>query len=296
MQYIKKKVKKMMWIACLISFAVLIMGIIVIILSPPTITSPGSISVPGTTISNLTPILQWNIVSNADYYAIAISVYPYGISNIIYNPQNVTGTSLVVPSGILANGQRYCWNMQSHNIAGWSTNVSNALYFQTPAATPIAEPDTVSHDPADLYIWPTTHKVHRGDRVTMSVVLYPGDHNVSYVKIPLQWQPDELEDFQIEKIDTGIGAASDILASDVGKGFAEIEVGFGIYGPFQNKNNRDSKVVLSFSLRAVGEQGSRVLIKFGSGVQALSLSPWDNADQNVLSHSSSDVATLIDIQ
>lgn len=102
--------------------------------SPPTAVSPGSSSGPGPVIDTLTPTLQWNAVSGADYYAIAISKYPYGSSNIIYNPQVVYGTSLIVPSGTLVYGEKYRWNMQAHNSAGWSA-ISNTLYFQTPPLT-----------------------------------------------------------------------------------------------------------------------------------------------------------------
>ena len=98
--------------------------------SVPTITSPGSSSEPGPGLSTLTPTLQWSGVSGADYYALAISKYPYGSSNIIYNPQQLTGTSHAVPSGTLVAGEKYRWNMQAHNSAGWS-DVSNTLYFQT---------------------------------------------------------------------------------------------------------------------------------------------------------------------
>lgn len=103
-------------------------------LSPPTapvITSPGSSTGPGPVIGTLTPTLKWNPVSGADYYALAISKYPYGAGNIIYNPQQVYGSSLTVPGGVLVYGEKYRWNMQAHNSAGWSA-VSNTLYFQTP--------------------------------------------------------------------------------------------------------------------------------------------------------------------
>jgi hypothetical protein len=149
---------------------------------------------------------------------------------------------------------------------------------------------TVFHDRALMYILPMPAEVSRGERVTMSVVLYPGDHDISYLKIPLKWQPDALEDFQVEKIDTGIGVFSGTFDSSVGKGFAEIDIGFGLYGPF--KHNRDSRVVLSFSLRAVGKQGSRVEIMFGPEAQALSSSQWDKANENVLDSG----GTFVDIQ
>ena len=112
--------------------------------SPPTPTFPGSSSEPGSLIDTLTPSLQWNGVSGADYYALAISRYPYGSSNIIYNPQVVYGTSLTVPNGVLEYGQKYRWNMQAHNSAGWSA-VSNTLYFQTlPPPTPTPTPSPMS--------------------------------------------------------------------------------------------------------------------------------------------------------
>lgn len=98
--------------------------------NPPTPLSPGSTSAPGPVINTLTPTLQWQAVPNADYYNLSISVYPYGTSNIIYNPQQITGSSITVPSGVLEGGKKYRWNMRAHNSAGFSDYSIN-LYFQT---------------------------------------------------------------------------------------------------------------------------------------------------------------------
>jgi len=98
--------------------------------NPPTPLSPGTTSDPGPTIDTLTPTLQWQTVSNADYYNLSISVYPYGTSNIIYNPQQIYGSSITVPSGTLEAGKKYRWNMRAHNSAGFS-DYSSTLYFQT---------------------------------------------------------------------------------------------------------------------------------------------------------------------
>ena len=103
--------------------------------SPPTPTSPGTSSGPGPVIDNLTPTLRWNGSSGADHYALAISKYPYGSSNIVYNPQILYGTSVTVPSGELEYGHKYRWNMQARNSAGPS-GVSSTLYFQTPPSPP----------------------------------------------------------------------------------------------------------------------------------------------------------------
>ncbi len=112
--------------------------------SAPNITSPGSSSRPGPTLNTLTPTLQWNAVSNATSYALAISKYPYGSGNIIYNPQYVYGTSHTVPAGRLQPGVLYRWNMQARNSSGVSA-VSNTLYFVTP--TPPGAPVLIK--PAD---------------------------------------------------------------------------------------------------------------------------------------------------
>ncbi len=91
---------------------------------PPTLISPSN----GATVS-LTPTFRWSSVSNANYYAIAIRKDPPN-GPIVYNPQQVYGTSHTVPIGVLENGHEYRWNMQAHNSAGWSA-VSGTLYFQT---------------------------------------------------------------------------------------------------------------------------------------------------------------------
>ena len=103
----------------------------------PTPLSPGINSESGEDILTLTPSLQWTRVSGADYYAIAISKYPYGSSNIVYNNQQVYGTSTTIPDGKLVAGEKYHWNMQAHNNAGWSL-ISSTLYFSTPSSTPAA--------------------------------------------------------------------------------------------------------------------------------------------------------------
>ena len=108
---------------------------------PPILISPGTSSAPGPTIDTLTPTLIWQTVSNADYYALAISIYPYGTANIVYNPQQLYGNSITVPSGVLEAGKRYRWNMQAYNSAGWS-DISETLYFQTGSAEITARIDS----------------------------------------------------------------------------------------------------------------------------------------------------------
>jgi len=100
--------------------------------TPPGVTKaldPGISSSPGSYINNLTPTMHWTHEPRANYYALAISKYPYGTENIIYNPQRLTGTSHTVSPGVLIPGVRYRWNLQAGNNAGWGP-ISNTLYFQ----------------------------------------------------------------------------------------------------------------------------------------------------------------------
>ena len=103
-------------------------------LNPPILSAPGSGSGPGDSIDTLTPTFEWSGDSNADYYALYISKYPYGTTNIIFdsskNYGKLTGNSLSLPPGYLHEGMKYRWNMKAHSNSGWSS-ISNTLYFQT---------------------------------------------------------------------------------------------------------------------------------------------------------------------
>ena len=102
---------------------------------PPTLVSPGTASPPGEIIDTLTPTFQWESVSNADYYGLYISEYPYGSEHLIFESDvhygPLYGTSFELPSGYLELGKRYRWDMNSYNNSvGWGS-VSPELYFQT---------------------------------------------------------------------------------------------------------------------------------------------------------------------
>jgi lysozyme len=99
----------------------------------PVALSPGSASSPGTRLTTLTPTLTWTAPVGAENYSVAISRYPYGSGNIVWNPQGITGTSVTVPAGILSSGTKYRWNLQARAGTRWSP-VSSTLYFQGPLA------------------------------------------------------------------------------------------------------------------------------------------------------------------
>ena len=74
-------------VASILLIIFLITPVVADVPAPPVPLLPGNPIEPGFTIP-LTPTLMWTSVVSADYYALAISKYPYGSSNIIYNPQS----------------------------------------------------------------------------------------------------------------------------------------------------------------------------------------------------------------
>ncbi len=157
--------------------------------NPPTSLSPGTTSAPGPIISTLTPTLQWQAVSNADYYNLSVSIYPYGTSNIIYYNQQVYGNSITIPSGKLEAGKKYRWNMRAYNSAGYS-DYSLDYYFQTgstttlPAVPTSLSPGTTSAPgPIISTLTPTLQwqAVSNADYYNLSVSIYPyGTSNIIY--------------------------------------------------------------------------------------------------------------------
>lgn len=112
----------------------------------PRAVSPGSAVAPGSRIENtLTPTLRWNAVPGATSYAVAISRFPYGSANIVYNPQSISGTSITLPTGTLEPGTRYRWNLQARNAAGLSA-ISNTLYIQTDVMSRAPRPEATAPD------------------------------------------------------------------------------------------------------------------------------------------------------
>jgi hypothetical protein len=110
----------------------------------PSPTSPGTLTDTGSTVSSTTPTLVWTD-SGATQYDLAISQYPYGTSNVVFNSGIIDGgkSSLSIPSNFLQNGIKYRWNIQAYNSAGWSA-VSPSLYFTVSAGSAPSLPSPLS--------------------------------------------------------------------------------------------------------------------------------------------------------
>ena len=77
----------------------------------PTLTSPGNGTAPGPVIDTATPAFRWNLVSGADYYQLSVSRAPYTTNDVVFSSEQLAGTSFTLPSGVLFNGEKYCWQL-----------------------------------------------------------------------------------------------------------------------------------------------------------------------------------------
>ncbi|MBI4162622.1 MAG: fibronectin type III domain-containing protein, partial [Candidatus Aenigmarchaeota archaeon] len=110
--------------------------------NPPSLVSPDDAA----TLSTTTPAFSWNSVSGADQYGLYVRDTNTGI--LVFDSQRdgyyISGTSFMLPSGILQNSGNYRWNMRSHNSAGWGTSFSTARTFSVSTSQPPGPPTHVS--------------------------------------------------------------------------------------------------------------------------------------------------------
>ncbi|MBE3142987.1 MAG: hypothetical protein IMZ61_03575 [Planctomycetes bacterium] len=116
-------------------------------LPPPSLAAPGTSTTPGSSVSVLTPMFQWQEVTGADGYGLYVSKFDGVNYNLVFNSETdvgvpLTGTSYQLPGGKLMNGGYYRWNMSTHNSAGYGTPNANRYYFYVslPTAPAITSP------------------------------------------------------------------------------------------------------------------------------------------------------------
>ena len=105
--------------------------------TPPAHLSPAD----GSSISTATPTFTWNSGSFVQYYGLYIRNVDTGL--IVYENENIYGTSLNLPSGILQNNGNYRWNMRSFNAEG-SSSYTSAWTFTVNTQTKPSVPTGLS--------------------------------------------------------------------------------------------------------------------------------------------------------
>jgi len=96
--------------------------------SAPTLKSPASAS----TVSSLTPRLEWNASSGAVSYGVQVSTSS-GFTTLIVNETGITDLYYDVPGGILNWNTTYYWRVNARNSFGSTSSWSSYRYFRTPA-------------------------------------------------------------------------------------------------------------------------------------------------------------------
>jgi titin len=96
--------------------------------SAPTLRSPASAS----TVSSLTPRLEWNASSGAVSYGVQVSTSS-GFTTLIVNETGITDLYYDIAPGILNWNTTYYWRVNARNSFGSTSSWSSYRYFRTPA-------------------------------------------------------------------------------------------------------------------------------------------------------------------
>ena len=148
----------------------------------PVLKSPASAS----TVSNLTPRLEWNASSGAVSYGVQVSTSS-SFTNLLVNDSGITNLYYDIAPGILNWNTTYYWRVNARNSFGSTSSWSSSWYFKTAVGPP---PNT----PSDLITTP-----------------------ISSSQINLTWQDNSSDEtgFKIER-KTGSGSYSQIATVGAG--------------------------------------------------------------------------------
>lgn len=155
--------------------------------TPPTLLSPGNHTA-GTTVANLSPTFSWKTVFDAETYGIVVRKSPHTEHDTVFKADDVTGTSLTLPGGILIDGEEYRWFMRAHNSAGWSDPSARFSFrVELPAQKPqiprVVSPGTTSEGSVVPGLTPTFkwEAVPGTERYGLYISKHPfGETNIVY--------------------------------------------------------------------------------------------------------------------
>jgi hypothetical protein len=139
-----------------------------VVLPAPVAVGPGSSTKPGPVLTTLTPTLTWDAVTGVTgLTGYQIYLTDETLSKTFSYQVGASATSYTVPSGTLAAGDTFVWNVRVL-VGTQSGPPSTYLYFQTPAAATLPAPvaigpgSTVSPGP----VLTTTTPTFQWDAVT----------------------------------------------------------------------------------------------------------------------------------
>jgi len=150
--------------------------------SAPTLKSPASAS----TVSSLTPRLEWNASSGAVSYGVQVSTSS-SFASLLVNKTGITDLYYDIAPAILNWSTTYYWRVNARNSFGSTSSWSSSWYFKTAVGPP-------PNAPSDLIATP-----------------------ISSSQINLTWQDNSSDEtgFRIER-KTGTGSYAQIASVGVG--------------------------------------------------------------------------------
>jgi transcriptional regulator CtsR len=108
----------------------------------PILKSPASAS----TVSSLTPRLEWNASSGAVSYGIQVST-SYSFTNLLVNETGITDLYYDIAPGILKWNTTYYWRVNASNSFDSTSSWSSSRYFKTAVGPPPNAPSTLVATP-----------------------------------------------------------------------------------------------------------------------------------------------------
>jgi hypothetical protein len=98
--------------------------------SAPTLKSPAS----GSTVSNLTPRLEWNASTGAVSYGLQVSTSSR-FTNIVVSVTGITGLFYEIEPGVLNWSRTFYWRVNAANSYNGTSSWSRYRYFRTPTGS-----------------------------------------------------------------------------------------------------------------------------------------------------------------
>jgi C1A family cysteine protease/transcriptional regulator CtsR len=142
----------------------------------PTLKSPASAS----TVSNLTPRLEWNASSGAVSYGIQVSTSS-SFSNLIVNETGITNLYYDIAPGLLKWNTTYYWRVNARDSFGSTSGWSSYRYFKTAVGPPPNAPSNLIATPSSSSQINLTWQDNSGDETGFKIERKIGSGSYSQI-------------------------------------------------------------------------------------------------------------------
>jgi hypothetical protein len=142
----------------------------------PTLQSPAS----GSTVSSLTPRLEWNASSGAVSYGVQVST-SYRFTSLVIDEAGVTDLCYDIEPGILNWSTTYYWRVNDKNSLGSTSSWSSYRYFRTAVGPPPEAPSDLIATPMSSSQIDLTWQDNSGDETGFKIERKTGTGSYSQI-------------------------------------------------------------------------------------------------------------------